>query len=387
MDMGTGCLRWLLALIPLGLLTALGLGFLNDEFEPQPLPPVIATPTSVFDFGYSYYTTDGSVVFPILPAWSTSEGTSGFVFVTNAANPDQVFLNQSLQSGEFQITIETPAALQRFGIDATQGPQGVIDFFRQMQSPDAVYSEPIAISIGGREALRVDIINASISREISFYAFAVTADRTMVVATETLSGESYLVNDLVIQFMERTLYLGDPLFGLVTPTYPPDFFPTPFPTTTLIPYTPYGFAPEEYQMTIEAMYGTLAAQSAQLNTLMPQPTMPPTPTQTGAFVVQIAGVEGVGDYQSEAVVLEINAGVDLEGWTILGHRAESGTYVFHPLTPFEAGDVVRLYTQTGVDNQADFYWGLDEANWLVGDTIYIYDSAARLMDTYLIPAE
>ncbi|MBZ0316736.1 MAG: hypothetical protein K8L91_09975 [Anaerolineae bacterium] len=351
-----GCLRWLLMLVPMSLLTALGLGVMEN---PIPLPPT-PVPTSPYDYASYYTTMDGNLQFPYLPGWGITEPSPGVVALTNSPDWNRTVNNQQLYSGEFVISVMTPQALRTFGADPASGTSSVIEFFQLMSSPDAVYGQPISQTIGGREALRVDIQNPTIPIEIQFYAYAVQWDRVAVVTLQTLPGETYLGQDLVIGLMERMYYLGEGFYATptlydggtlpfptpyATPTYPPDFiYPTPF--ATVYPETPI-------------------------------------PTPVGAFTVEIDEVRDAGDIRSEAVILRFNDRALMGDWSL---RLADGRfyYVFPPMLVYE-GTTMTVHTRSGQDGPSELYAGYSEAQLRSGDSIYLYDSASRLMDSLVVP--
>lgn len=331
-----GCLRWLLMLVPMSLLTILGLGGMVDQ---APVPPV---PYNPYDAGYYYTTTDGTLEFLYLPEWTINEVSPGVVSMTNSPDYNRAVNNSELWSGEFMITVSSPQALMNFGVSQAGGLYGVVEFFRMMQAPDASYSEPIYKVIGGRDALRVDIVNPTVPIEIQFYAFAVQPDRVAVVTLQTLPGEGYLAENLVVGLMERMTYLGDG-WGYATPTLPRSRF-TPTPTA--------------YSATV-------------------------IPTAMGAFSIELEDVIGVGDSEAEAVIVGFNSNALLENWSL---RFADGTmyYVFPAMLVME-GSQIRVHTGFGANTPTDLYAGWNVAQWQSGDMMFLYDSAGRLMDNIVVP--
>ncbi|GIK67316.1 MAG: hypothetical protein BroJett018_51100 [Chloroflexota bacterium] len=348
-----GCLRWLLMLVPMSLLTALGLGVMEN---PIPLPPA-PVPTSPYDYASYYTTQDGSLQFPYLPGWGITEVTPGVVSLTNSPDWYRAVNNQQLYSGEFVISVTTPQALRTFGADPTSGTSSVIEFFQLMASPEAVYSLPISQTIGGREALRVDINNPTIPIEIQFYAYAVQWDRVAVVTLQTLPGEAYLGQDLVIGLMERMYYLGEG-YSFATPTMY-DGGTLPFPT----PYATPTYPPD-------VIYATLANAT-------------PIPTAVGAFTVEIEDVTAAGNIRNEAVILRFNGRALMGDWSL---RLADGRfyYVFPPMLVYE-GTTLTIHSGFGQDGPTDLYAGYGDAQLRSGDSLFLYDSASRLMNSFVVP--
>lgn len=351
-----GCLRWLLMLVPMSLLTALGLGVMENPI-PLPPPPIATSP---YDYASYYTTQDGSLQFPYLPGWGIIEAAPGVVSLTNSTDWNRAINNQQLNSGEFVISVMTPQALRTFGADPASGPSGVIEFFRKIQAPSATYGMPIPLTIGGREALRVDINNPAIPIEIQFYAYAVQWDRVAVVTLQTLPGEAYLGQDLVIGLMERMYYLGEgysfttPTMydggtlpfptPYATPTYPPDFFPTPFATVY---------------------------------------TETPVPTPVGAFTVEIDNVTAPGNIRNEAVIVRFNGRALMGDWSL--RLANGGFYYIFPSMLIYEGTTLTVHSGVGQDGPTDLYAGYGAPQLRSGDSIYLYDSAGRLMDIFVVP--
>ena len=72
--------------------------------------------------------------------------------------------------------------------------------------------------------------------------------------------------------------------------------------------------------------------------------------------------------------------VSLAGWRVGDETAK--TYTFPPFTLLSKASV-RLHTGSGVDAEADLYWNRTQAVWNnTGDTVYLYDAAGALVDTY-----
>jgi LysM repeat protein len=112
----------------------------------------------------------------------------------------------------------------------------------------------------------------------------------------------------------------------------------------------------------------------------------PQPTATAsqdAPAVDIRGVTGAGDLDSEAVRL-LNSGgvVDLAGWTL--DDGQGHAYTFPAFTLHDGA--VSIHTRTGTDTVIDLYWGLTEAVWLPGKVITLRDNTGKVQSTFQIPA-
>ncbi len=336
-----GCLRWLLMLVPMSLLTALGLGGMLDETpQPEPVPP---TPYSQHDMEYFYTINDGTLVFPFLPQWTLGEPAAGMVSMTNSPDYTRAVDNQELWTGEYVVTVFSPEALTRFGVPPGAGPAEVIAFFQQMQAPDATYYDPIYHVINGRDTVRLDIVNPSVPIRIQLYAIAVEPGQVALTSRQTLPDEGYLGEEAVMDILREIRYLGDGRPNNPPPTLPPDLF-TPTPTA--------------YPATV-------------------------IPTAMGAFSIELEDVVGAGDSEAEAVILGFNSNALMENWSL---RFANGTlyYVFPQMLVME-GSQITVHTGFGANTPTDLYAGWNMAQWQSGDMIFLYDSAGRLMDNIVVP--
>jgi LysM repeat protein len=115
---------------------------------------------------------------------------------------------------------------------------------------------------------------------------------------------------------------------------------------------------------------------------IPEPIPTATALPQGAISVEIARVLNPGDITSEAVEI-VNRGtpVELTGWTLSdGGRNE---FEFPTFRLFASGGVT-VYTGVGENTPIDLFWGLDEAVWEIGATVFLYDADGELQDEYEI---
>ena len=110
--------------------------------------------------------------------------------------------------------------------------------------------------------------------------------------------------------------------------------------------------------------------------------IPQTHVPAGMIVLRVNNVLAPGDLATEAVeLISLGETVDLTGWQI---EAPSGeTYTFPPFQLFGNG-LVRIYTGPGEDTPIALYWGLNEAQWAVGDSVVIIDADGDVQATYSI---
>lgn len=109
----------------------------------------------------------------------------------------------------------------------------------------------------------------------------------------------------------------------------------------------------------------------------------PTMTPSGAPLVEIRTVSGVGDLEAETVTLVNQEGmVSLEDWTLSGPADDR--FIFPALTLLSAGEV-RVHSTTGTNTPRDLYWGRTESAWQRGELVVLRDADGNVVDTYLAP--
>ncbi|TFH33450.1 MAG: LysM peptidoglycan-binding domain-containing protein [Anaerolineales bacterium] len=113
----------------------------------------------------------------------------------------------------------------------------------------------------------------------------------------------------------------------------------------------------------------------------------PTPTRTsadsGQGEVVINAIDAPGNLELEAVRL-LNAGgeVSMAGWTL--DDGQGQVFTFPDFTFYSTG-AIDIHTRAGTNTTIDLYWGLDEAVWTAGKTIYLRDASSNLQSTFTIP--
>jgi LysM repeat protein len=110
----------------------------------------------------------------------------------------------------------------------------------------------------------------------------------------------------------------------------------------------------------------------------------PTPTTSrNAPAVDVRGVTGAGDLDTEAVRLLNSGGVaDMAGWTL--DDGQGHAYTFPAFTLHDGA--VSVHTRAGTDTVIDLYWGLSEAVWLPGKVITLRDNSGKVQSTFEIPS-
>lgn len=115
----------------------------------------------------------------------------------------------------------------------------------------------------------------------------------------------------------------------------------------------------------------------------PAPTAASTQSGEDAPQVDIRGVDGAGDLDSEVVRLINSGGVaNMAGWTLdngRGDRYEFPAFTLH-------NGAVSVHTKSGNDTVIDLYWGMPEAVWTPGTTITLRNGDGEVQSTFQIPA-
>lgn len=107
------------------------------------------------------------------------------------------------------------------------------------------------------------------------------------------------------------------------------------------------------------------------------------PSNLDAPAVDIRGVTGAGDLDTEAVRLLNSGGVaNLAGWTL--DDGQGHAYSFPAFTLHDGA--VSIHTRAGTDTVIDLYWGLSEAVWLPGKVITLRNNTGKVKSTFQIPA-
>lgn len=100
--------------------------------------------------------------------------------------------------------------------------------------------------------------------------------------------------------------------------------------------------------------------------------------------LEIDTVIGAGDLDTEHVMIHHvgDQEVMLLGWQL---RDEDGhVFNFPALTMFSGGSVT-VYTKAGTNNVAEMYWGLSEAIWSEGESVYLVDPNGDVQAVFKVP--
>lgn len=119
----------------------------------------------------------------------------------------------------------------------------------------------------------------------------------------------------------------------------------------------------------------------------PKPRATPLPTVTPradsqAPRVEIRGVDGVGNLETEAVRLLNTGGVArMAGWTLDDGRDR--VYIFPTFTLHNGA--VSVNTRPGTDTVIDLFWGLNESILTSGTVLTLRDADENVQSTFTIP--
>jgi hypothetical protein len=125
--------------------------------------------------------------------------------------------------------------------------------------------------------------------------------------------------------------------------------------------------------------------AAPTETPEPRATALPTVTplaDSQAPRVEIRGVDGVGNLESEAIRLLNTGGVArMAGWTLDDGR--DNVYVFPSFTLHNGA--VSVNTRPGTDTVIDLFWGMTEPMLASGKIVTLRDAEGNVQSTFDIP--
>lgn len=119
------------------------------------------------------------------------------------------------------------------------------------------------------------------------------------------------------------------------------------------------------------------------------PTPGPSPTASPTLSgdepqVYIDSVLGVGDLNTERVILRRSGlgELSLASWQL--RDGDGNVYIFPQLTLYQDG-AVNLNTRSGTNTYVDLFWNLAAAVWRSGETVSLYDTGGILRASFTIP--
>jgi LysM repeat protein len=101
--------------------------------------------------------------------------------------------------------------------------------------------------------------------------------------------------------------------------------------------------------------------------------------------VIIDGVIGVGDLQSERVLLKHRGEgeLSLNGWRL--QDEDGNEYIFPPALVLYKGGAVNVYTKAGVNTVVDLFWGLSQPVWKSGEKATLRDAQGNARAQFTVP--
>lgn len=145
-------------------------------------------------------------------------------------------------------------------------------------------------------------------------------------------------------------------------------------TTTLLVLT--WFERTQHPETINTTPQTISIATQAAATV----TLPPTDTA----VIEIKTVYGVGDLQTEAVMLSRlgETQLELSGWQIKDQDDHVFTF---PKLALNKDGAVQINTRSGADTVIELFWGQKRAIWQSGELVSLFDPAGNLRASFQIP--
>lgn len=103
--------------------------------------------------------------------------------------------------------------------------------------------------------------------------------------------------------------------------------------------------------------------------------------------VMISSVIGVGDLETEHVLLEHRGEGDLSlvGWSLKDSEGNEFVFPQSPQLTLYGGGAVNIFSKDGANTVVDLYWGLDRPVWHSGATLILQDNQGNVWSTYVIP--
>jgi LysM repeat protein len=177
-----------------------------------------------------------------------------------------------------------------------------------------------------------------------------------------------------------------------SPVAPTSDSPQPTPTETMLTYQVQ--AGDEFS-SIAARFGISVDELISINGFTKdQPLgvgevllIPAKPTPLPPGVIEIKNVIGVGDLETERVLVKFNGEGELSlvGWSISDQ--DGNTFLFpqtSQLRLYKDG-AIYIFTKSGTNNVIEMFWGLQQPVWQTGDVVSLRDTAGVERASYQIP--
>jgi len=157
-------------------------------------------------------------------------------------------------------------------------------------------------------------------------------------------------------------------------------------TWTVVTILLKNYSPQVGQSAPTLVRQTEAGDGAVLITQPPAASLdqPDENVEVVPELLEIQGVIGVGDLDTERVILKHigDVEVSLLGWQL--QDQDGHVFTFPALTIFSGG-AVTIFSRVGTSTVVELYWGLDEPIWTPGEKAFLLDPQGDIQAVYTIP--
>ncbi len=130
----------------------------------------------------------------------------------------------------------------------------------------------------------------------------------------------------------------------------------------------------------------VATATIEVTVALPSPIpTEPVVASEGTAEIEVAGVEGVGVLDEEAVQI-VNSGLSQQsmvGWKV--RDEDSNVFTFGDVSIFGEGAGIRLHSRAGSNSSADLYWNLTEPAWRSGEVLTLWNADDQVIARFVVP--